>query len=159
MLVKTTVRGAINKVVFSDLVAAALIKVNPEAAITQAGDVVPEVVADDGSGLFAKRVDAAHVAQDRAIAVGQHANMMNVVELDNVVVGRRRAVTPRPTDGYTRVIEIVNQIIASKFPKLSPIQMPMPLGNIRPPSPMRQSVTVLPNVCSVSLSRQTVRQS
>ena len=68
------------------------------AAVPDTGDIVEEVVADNRAALVAESVDAAHVAEDRAVAVGERADVMDVVPLDPVARRQRRTVAPRPGD-------------------------------------------------------------
>src|SRR5205823_428240 len=91
--------------------AAAFIEINAPAAVTDAGDVMPEVVANDRAWLLAQGVNAAHVAQDWAVAAGFDADVVDVVELDEVVGGEGGAVAPGPADGDAGVIKIVNEIV------------------------------------------------
>ena len=62
MLVKASVRRAINYVAFSQNPTASFIEIDSPAAITRCRNVMPKVVDDSGAGLLAQRIDAAHVA-------------------------------------------------------------------------------------------------
>src|ERR1051326_5982242 len=98
MLMETAMRRAINEVALGKNPAAALIEINAPAAVPDAGDVVPQIVTNNGARLFAECVDAAHVAQNRTVAIRFEADVMNMVELDDVVAGKGGPITPGPAN-------------------------------------------------------------
>src|SRR5438477_261930 len=85
VLVKTAVSGAIDEIAFGHYATAAFIEINAPTAITKAGDVVPQIVADNRARLLAEGVDAAQVTQNGTVAIRFDAEVMNMVELDDVV--------------------------------------------------------------------------
>ena len=97
--------GVVDEVVLHHDAGAALVVVQPPAAVIVGIDVVDDVVADGGAGRGAEGVDAAHVAQHAP------AEVMDVVELDLVVVGRAGRVAPSPADGNARVAEIGDVVV------------------------------------------------
>src|SRR5438876_8608482 len=111
MLVKAAMGRPINQIALSQNAAAALIEINAPAAIAHGGDVVPKIVHDPGAGLLSEGVNAGHVAQDRTITVGFHTDVMHMIERDEIVRREIIAITPSPTDGNARVIEIMDMIV------------------------------------------------
>src|SRR6266576_3346545 len=101
----------INQIALSQNAAAAFVEINAPATITHGGDIVPKIVHNSGARLLSERVNAGHVAQDRTITVGLHADVMHVVERDEIVRRESIAVTPGPTDGNARVIKIMDVIV------------------------------------------------
>src|SRR2546423_14945889 len=99
MLVKAAMASAINDIALSQNAAAALVEINAPATIAHGGDVMPKIVHDPGAGLLSERVNAGHVAQHRAITVGFHADVVHVIERDEIVRRESIAITPGPTDG------------------------------------------------------------
>jgi len=53
---------------------------------------MPEIVHNPGAGLHAERVDCAHVAEDWTVAVGLDANVVDMIEPNQVVGGQGLAV-------------------------------------------------------------------
>src|SRR5438477_492225 len=78
----------------------AFLEINAPPAVFKAGDVMADVVTNDGSRLQAERIDSAHVGKDRAIAVGKPADVVKVVEFDDIAPGQRQAVAPAPSIRY-----------------------------------------------------------
>lgn len=111
MLVKTAVRGAIDQVALGHNPAAAFIEVNAPAAVSSSRDIMPEVVANGRAGLAAQRVYAPHVAENGAVPVCLHPDVVDVIELHRVVRSERRPVTPGPADGDAGVIEVMDEIV------------------------------------------------
>ncbi len=68
-------------------------------------DVVEQVVPDDGARLDTERVEGAHVAQHPA------ANVVGVVELDDIVPGQGPSVAPGPADRDRRVVGVVDVVV------------------------------------------------
>ena len=64
-----------------------------------------EVVLDDGAGLDAEGVDAAHVAEH------VFADVMEIVECDEIAAGLILSVAPGPADGDGGVEEIVDVVM------------------------------------------------
>src|SRR5438128_596135 len=66
---------------------------------------VNQVVSEDGSLLDAQGVDATHVTQDAL------ADVVEVIQLDDVLPAGRFLVTPVPTNGNGRVVEVMNVVM------------------------------------------------
>ena len=64
-----------------------------------------QIVAQDRSLLNSQRVNAAHVAEHTL------ADVVKVIELDDVVVAGRFLIAPIPSHGNGRVIKVVNMIV------------------------------------------------
>ena len=105
VLVESGVLAAEGDVVLQENSGAAFVGVEAPAAVGVAGDVVEKVVPDDGAGLRSKRVDAAHVAESSL------ADVVDVVELDDVFPAGRGLVTPVPTHGDPGVVEVVDVVM------------------------------------------------
>ena len=114
VLMEAAVGGAIDDVAFGQNAAAAFIEIDAPTAVAEAGDVMPEIVANGSAGLFAQGIDAAHVAEDRAVAVGFDADMVDMVELDGVVAGAGVAVAPGPANRDAGVVEVMDQIMGQE---------------------------------------------
>lgn len=108
MLMKSAVRRAKDDVVFRENTGAAFVEINSPTAVTKRRDVVPKIITNHRARFVAERVDAAHVAENRAVAIGFFSDVMNVIEFNDVVGCERRPVTPRPADGNSGVEKIVN---------------------------------------------------
>src|SRR6267142_1761793 len=96
MLMKTAVRCSIHQIALIQDAAAAFIVVNSPTAVAPTGHIVPQVVDNACAGLFAQRIDPAHVAQGWSVTIGLYSDMMNMIELDQVVARQGRSITPRP---------------------------------------------------------------
>src|SRR5205085_1448213 len=79
VLVEPAVSGAVDEVVLDQDIAAALVEVDAPAAVAEPGDVVEGVGPNDRSRLDAEGVDAAHIAQDRAIAIRPDTDVVHLV--------------------------------------------------------------------------------
>src|SRR2546422_1356035 len=64
-----------------------------------------QVVAQDCSFLDAQRVNAAHIAQHAL------ADVVEMIELDDVFTAGRFLITPVPSDGDGGVVKVVNVIV------------------------------------------------
>ena len=64
-----------------------------------------------GPALIAKRVDPAEIAQHRPFAVAQDADMVHMIQLDDIPVRMCRAVPPCPADRDPGVLEIVDVVV------------------------------------------------
>src|SRR5271157_1828211 len=115
MLVKATVRGAIDEVVLRQNMRRSLVEVDAPSAILQARDVVEAVEADDRTFLVAQGINTAHIAEYWRLAVGSHADVMDVIVLDDVPRGRRLCIAPSPTDGYARIPESMNVVMGNRI--------------------------------------------
>src|SRR5882762_5929950 len=93
MLVKSGALAAIDQIVLQQDSGATLICVETPSPVGESVDVVNQVVANDGARLRAERVNGAHVAQPGL------ADMMHMVELDNISTAGRFAIAPGPSDG------------------------------------------------------------
>jgi hypothetical protein len=105
MLVETRVGAAVHDVVLHHDPGAAFVGVERPSAVAIAADVVEQVVPHDCPRLRAQGVDAAHVAEQPL------ADVVGVVELDDVVVARRRGVAPVPADRDRGVEEVVETVV------------------------------------------------
>src|SRR5437868_6505693 len=80
----------INRVVFQSNSGAAFIGVKTPATVSKRIYVVNQIVAQNRSGLSSQSINASHVAEHFL------ANIMQVIEFNNVCSGWRRIVAPRP---------------------------------------------------------------
>src|SRR2546425_2685376 len=105
MLVKAGALAPVNHVVFEQDVGASFVGVKSPAAIRVRPHVMNQIVAQDRSVLNSQCVNAAHVAEHAL------ADVVKVIELDDVVVAGRFLITPIPSHGNGRVIKVVNMIV------------------------------------------------
>src|SRR5208283_1788154 len=113
MLVKTAVRRAIDEVVFGKNVRRSLVEIDAPPAVLQGAHIVETVEANDRAFLVPERIDAGHVAEKRLRAVGFHADVVDVIVLDDIPLGRRLRVTPSPTAGNRRVPEAMDVVVGN----------------------------------------------
>src|SRR2546425_434660 len=105
MLVKAGALAPVNYVVFEHDVRARFVGVKAPAAIGVRPHVMNQVVAQDRSHLNSQRVNAAHVAEHAL------ADVVKVIELDDIVVAGRFPIAPIPSHGNGGVIKVVNVIV------------------------------------------------
>lgn len=105
MLVEAARLRVVHDVVLQQYARAALVRVQAPPAVAVRVDVVHQVVALRRPRRDAERVDAAHVAQHA------RAEVVDVVVLDGVVVGGGGVVSPAPTHGDARVVEVADIIV------------------------------------------------
>src|SRR5262249_5869185 len=74
-------------------------------------DVMPQIVQNPGSRLFAQRINTPHVAQNWSISIRFHSDVMHAVEGNQIICRQTRSVSPSPSNRNACVIEIVNQIM------------------------------------------------
>src|SRR5208282_3507093 len=92
MLVEPRALAPVNNIVLQHDTGAAFVSIKPPAAVAKDIDVVYQVVANDRAGLDAQSVNSTHVAQ------APLADVVQVIEFDDVALAGPIAVTPRPTD-------------------------------------------------------------
>lgn len=99
----------IDEVVFDQLVPAMRIQVDapPQGRRRVGPQVVEHVVPDDAAGRNAQAIDQARIAQDAL------AEIVDVVELDDVIRGPVRLQAPIPADADPGVVEVVKELCAS----------------------------------------------
>ena len=114
VLVEASMRRAIDEVVLGQDVCGAFVEIDAPAAILKGRHVVEAVEADDRAFLVAQSIDAAHVAENRRFVIGFHADVMDMVVLHDVPLGRRPAIAPGPADGNTGVPEAVNVVVGDR---------------------------------------------
>src|SRR5436190_10047111 len=105
MLVKAGALAPVNHVVFEHDVRASFVGVKSPATIGVRPHVVNQIIAQDRSVLNSQGVNAAHVAEHAL------ADVVKVIELDDVVVAGRFLIAPIPSHGNGRVIKVVNVIV------------------------------------------------
>jgi len=105
MLVEAGALGAIDDIVLPNDIRAAFIRIQTPAAVGEGVDVVDQIVADDGAALDAQCIDSAHVAEHKL------ADVVHVIELDDIFAAGRLLVAPVPADRNRRVIEIVDMVV------------------------------------------------
>src|SRR5215470_11436267 len=79
VLMKPAVRRAINDIALRQNSAASYIEIDSPAAVSKTGDVMPQIVQNPGSRLFAQRINTPHVAQNRSISIRFHSDVMHVI--------------------------------------------------------------------------------
>src|SRR5437773_1730231 len=105
MLVEAGALAPVNHVVFEQDVGAPFVGVKSPAAVGVRLHVMDQIVAQDRSLLNSQRVNAAHVAEHTL------ADVVKVIELDDVVVAGRFLIAPIPSHGNGRIIKVVNMIV------------------------------------------------
>src|SRR2546425_6214791 len=105
MLVKAGALAPVNHVVFEHDVRASFVGVKSPATVRVRPHVMNQIVAQDRSLLNSQRVNAAHVAEHAL------ADVVKVIELDDVVPAGRFLIAPIPSHGNRRVIKVVNMIV------------------------------------------------
>src|SRR5258706_345467 len=92
MLMEACALAAIDHIVLENNPTAALVGVKAPAAIGECVHVVNQIVAHDRSWLRSQRVNRAHIAQAKL------ADIMQMIELDDVRAAGRFTIAPRPAD-------------------------------------------------------------
>src|SRR5690349_5586836 len=110
VLVEPTMGRPEDDVVLGDDSRRALVEVDAPGD-RASGDVVKVVVSDHRSDLSPERIDPAHVAQGRLGVSGPIAEVIDLVELDEVPSRLRGAVSPGPPDRDARVVEFGDPIV------------------------------------------------
>src|SRR5438445_5922709 len=105
MLVEACAFAAINHVVLQHDAGAPFVRVESPAAVGIGLHIVNQVVAQNGSLLDAQRVNAAHIAQHTL------ADVVEMIEFDEVVAAGRFLIAPVPADGDGTVEKVVNVIV------------------------------------------------
>ena len=101
----------VDEVVLHHDVGAPLVVVEPPPAapvLVVGIDVVDVVVAHRSAGRNAQRVHAAHVAHHPP------ADVVDVIELDLVVVGKALGIAPRPADGHPGIAEVGHVVVGDR---------------------------------------------
>src|SRR5262249_45095517 len=91
MLVESCALAPINDIALEHNLRAAFIRIQAPTAVGEGVHVMDQVVADHRAFLNAKRINSTHVAQDGL------ADVVEVVELDNILTARRFLIAPVPT--------------------------------------------------------------
>src|SRR5438874_2410087 len=105
MLMKPGALAPIDDVALQDDSAAAFVGVEAPPAIGEGVHVVNEIVANNRARLRAERVNRAHVAEAKL------ADLVEMIELDQVGAAGRVAVAPGPADGNGGVVKVMNVIV------------------------------------------------
>ena len=113
MLVEGTVFNPIDDVVFHQDIGTPFVGVESPTAVRIRDDVVDPVPAKHRARRKAQAIDAAHVAELSP------AEMVNVVVLDQVVMGRRRGISPTPADRNPRIEEVANLVVTDRISRAS----------------------------------------
>lgn len=61
--------------------------------------------------LDAQSVNAAHVAQNWSVAIAPFADVVDMVELNDIASSERIAIAPSPTDADARVVKVGNFVV------------------------------------------------
>lgn len=105
MLVKPAGLGPVDYVVLYEYVGAAFVKVDPPSPVACGDAVVDQVVVDDGSRRDTQRIDSSKVGEPPL------SDLVDMIVSYLVLDGITCAVTPRPADGYTGIIEVVDVVV------------------------------------------------
>jgi len=95
---------------------------------------VEPVVSDDRAVLDAEGVNSAHVAQNRSVAVAAFADVMDMVELNDVAPCQRASIAPSPTDADARVEKVGDFVVGDAVAVTLPD--PNPDGAVEHPTPV-----------------------
>jgi len=105
MLMEPGAFGAVNDVVLDQDIRAAFIGVNAPAAIGERVDIMDQVYCGSRCLSGCPGVNGAHVAQHAL------ADIVKMIELDDVIVTRCFLIAPVPTHGNGGIIQVVNVIV------------------------------------------------
>ena len=102
MLMEHIIAAVIADVVFHGDPGSALVQIQAPATVVFGAYIVDQVPGDHGAGLPPQYIHAAHIRQHA------HAQMMDVVLYDPVVVGQIVSITPYPAAGDAAVVQITD---------------------------------------------------
>ena len=90
---------------FYQQVACTFIRVDCPPAVVVHSDVMDQIISEHCAGLFAERIDSAHIVQEPG------SEMMDMVLGDQIVTSCIRAVAPDPAGRYAAVFQVMDMIV------------------------------------------------
>ena len=105
MLMKIGRTAAVNNVVFQRNTAATFVCVKSPTSVSQGVDVMNQIVAKNRARLEAERINPAHIAEHFL------ADIVEMIEFDDIGAGRGLVISPGPTDRNRSVKSVMNFVV------------------------------------------------